>query len=92
MELTNYELKFAEISHKKYRRLLYKKSPLIGWIGACLFSVGLLDLLPVSESSNRLLMNIGFFVMMWILLATAMTVIGKLYEHVHNLEVKHGKM
>ncbi len=91
MELTKYELKLAEISIKKYRRFLYRKSQLIGWFGAGFFILGLLRILPLSPLSNRILVDIGFVVLMWSIIATAMTVIGKLYEHVQNLEAKHDK-
>jgi len=64
MELTKYELKLAEISIKKYRRFLYRKSQLIGWFGAGIFSLGLLQILPLSPLINRILVDIGFVVLM----------------------------
>ena len=91
MELTKYELKLAEISIKKYRRLLYRKSQLIGWFGAGFFSLALLRILPLSPLTNRILADIGFVILMWSVLATAMVVVGKLYEHIQNLEANHGK-
>ncbi len=91
MELTKYEQKLAEISIRKYRHFLYKKSQLIGWLGAGLFSLGLLQILPLSPLNNRFLVDIGFVILMWSVFATAMTVIGKLYEHVQSLEAKQDK-
>jgi len=91
MELTTYELKLAEISVKKYRRFLYRKSQMIGWCGLGFFFLGLLRILPLSPLINQILVDIGFVVLIWSFMATAMTVIGKLYEHVQNLEAKHDK-
>ncbi len=91
MELTKYELKLAEISIKKYRRFLYRKSQLIGWFGVGFFSLGLLRILPLSPLSNRILLDMGFLILMWSFIATAMTIIGKLYEHVQKLEARHDK-
>jgi hypothetical protein len=42
VELSKHERKFAEISAKKYNRFFYRHSLKIGWIGAILFSLGIL--------------------------------------------------
>ncbi len=85
MELTKQERKFAELSARRYRSLLYRKSQLIGWLGAILFGLGLLRLLPVSASIQRLLLQGGFILMVISTIMFAMTIIGKLY--VRNQEI-----
>lgn len=91
MELTKQERKFAEISAKKYHRLLYRKNQVIGWLGVILFSLGLLRLFSLPAWCHHLLATIGFTMLMWSMLALAMTVTGKLYEHVQRTEAKPEK-
>ncbi len=86
MELTKQELKFAEVSAKRYRSLPYRKSQLIGWIGVVLFCLGLLRILPLTTSIQHLLLRGGFFLIVIGTIMFAMTIIGKLY--LRNRELK----
>jgi len=60
MELTKQERKLAELSAKKYHNLLYRKSQFIGWIGAVLFGLGLLRILPAPDWGHKLLLPVDF--------------------------------
>ncbi len=86
MELTKQERKFAELSAKRHRNILYRNSQSIGWFGSILFGLGLLKILPLPISYNKLLLQIGFFIMILSTLGFAMTVIGKLYVRIQELE------
>ena len=86
MELSNYELKLAELSLKKYRRFFYRNSELIGWVGVASFTFGLLRILPVEPAIHGVLLRVGFAVTIWSTMATGMRLIGKLFDHVKNLE------
>ncbi len=88
MDLTKQERKFAEVSAKRYRSLLYRKNQLIGWIGVVLFGLGLLRILPVSSSIQHLLLQSGFFLIVIGTIMFAMTIIGKLYLRNRELERK----
>lgn len=85
MELTKHERKLAELAAKKYHRLLYRKSQLIGWLGVVIFSIGLLRIFPLPEFYHGLFLWAGFAILIWSTFALAMTVIGKLYDHIQNL-------
>ena len=86
MELSKQERKFAELSAKRHRNILYRNSQSIGWFGAILFGLGLLKILPLPISYNKLLLQVGFFIMFLSTLAFAMTVAGKLYIRIQELE------
>jgi DNA-directed RNA polymerase subunit RPC12/RpoP len=86
VELSKYERKFAEISAKKYNRFLYRHSLKIGWIGAILFSLGILHIPPLSSWGHTILVQIGFFTLISSTVTFAMTVAGKLYINLKVLE------
>jgi len=86
MELTKQERKLAEISLKKYKSLIYRKSGLIGWFGVVLFSLGVLPIFSWAKWIDSLVLAAGFTMIMWSALGLAMTVIGKLYKRVQELE------
>jgi hypothetical protein len=86
MELTKQERKFAELSAKRYRGLLYRNSQLIGWVGVVLFGLGLLRILPVSASVQKLLLQGGFFLIVMSTIMFSMTIIGKLYTRNQELD------
>lgn len=88
MELTEQERKFAEFSAKRHQNLLYRKSQLIGWFGVALFGLGLLKLLPVSVSTQKLFLRAGFFLIVMSTILFAMTIIGKLYIRNQELDRK----
>jgi hypothetical protein len=86
MVLTKQERKFAELSSKRYSSLLYRNSQSIGWFGVILFALGLWHVFPLPAWLNKLFFEIGFFIIVLSFLTFAMTVIGKLYVHIQELE------
>ncbi len=86
VELTKQERKFAEISAKKYHRFFYRNSIKIGWIGAILFSLGLLRIPPLPPWGHTMLVQIGFFISISSTVTFAMTVAGKLYINLKAIE------
>lgn len=88
MDLTKQERKFAELSAKRYHSLLHRKSQLIGWLGVAFFGLGLLQLFPVSVSTQKLFLRAGFILIVMSILLFAMTIIGKLYIRNQELEQK----
>jgi hypothetical protein len=85
-ELTKQERKFAEISAKKYHRFFYRNSIKIGWIGAILFSLGLLRIPPLPPWGHTILVQFGFFTLISSTVTFAMTVAGKLYINLKAIE------
>jgi hypothetical protein len=55
LELTKSERKLAEVSVKRYRGLLFRKAPLLGWIGVVLFLLGILRIFSWLEPYRDLL-------------------------------------
>ncbi|MCK9420358.1 MAG: hypothetical protein M0R70_13355 [Nitrospirae bacterium] len=90
MELTEQERKFAEFSAKRYHSLLNQKSQLIGWIGVALFGLGVLQLIPMSVSTQKLFLRAGFILIVMSIILFAMTIIGKLY--IRNQELNRKRM
>jgi ribosomal protein L40E len=86
VELSKHERKFAEVSAKKYHRFFYRNSIKIGWIGAFLFSLGILHIPPLPPWGHTLLVQIGFFTLMSSTITFAMTVAGKLYINLKAFE------
>jgi hypothetical protein len=86
VELSKHERKFAEVSAKKYHRFFYRNSIKIGWIGALLFSLGILHIPQLPSWGHTLLVQIGFFTLMSSTVTFAMTVAGKLYINLKALE------
>lgn len=86
VELTKQERKFAEISAKKYNRFFYRNSIKIGWIGAFLFSLGILHIPSLPSWGHTILVQIGFFTLMSSTVTFAMSVAGKLYINLKVLE------
>ncbi len=86
VELSKQERKFAEISAKKYNRFFYRNSLKIGWIGAALFSLGILHIPQLPSWSHTMLVQVGFFTLMSSTVTFAMTVAGKLYINLKAFE------
>jgi uncharacterized membrane protein len=90
MELTEQERKFAEFAAKRHHSLLHRKSQLIGWIGIVFFGLSVLHLFPLSVSTQKLFLRVGFILIVTSIILFAMTIIGKL--HIRNQELERKRM
>lgn len=88
LELTKEENRLAERSFKKYRGRFYRKSQIVGWFGVFLLALSILPVFSWSGWLDSVLFRAGFLLINTSLLTLCMTVIGKLYARVQELETQ----
>lgn len=86
MELTKQERKLVDRSLKKYRKFFCQKSGYIGWFGVVLFLLGILPIFSWADWIDDLVKTAGVTMVILSVFGFAMTVIGKLYQRVKELE------